>query len=160
MTPETLRQPQTTRQAIRTVGILAALLALVAAGVMVAARLRGFTLDDAQAFIGAPLPGGAQAVQFASQDEFARVVWLRFGLPPDADPLPFVQAMGLDAAPREGFTPFPAANYTEAELAWWTPHTAAAFSGLYAIHQAKVYELLLDRSAPDTLMVYLRVYSL
>lgn len=133
---------------------------LLGIALVIVPRARGFTLADAEAFIGAPLPDGAAGVQFATRDQFARVVWLRFILPPDADVTPFVLAMGLPPELREAFTPFPAQNYTEAELAWWSPSAARDFSGLYAVHDDKVYELLLDRTDPAALTVYLRVYAL
>ena len=54
----------------------------------------------------------------------------------------------------------PVQNYTETDMAWWAPYAAHTFSGLYAIHGGKVYELLLDRTDPAALTVYLRVYGL
>ncbi|NWG16418.1 MAG: hypothetical protein HXY41_07260 [Chloroflexi bacterium] len=134
--------------------------ALAGIGLAVVSRARGFTLADAEAFIGARLPAGARNIAYATRDQFGRVVWLRFALSPDADLSTFVAAMGLDAELLEGFYPFPAANYTEAELTWWTPHTAQVAAGLHAVHAGKVYELLLDRSDPAAPVVYLRVYSL
>jgi hypothetical protein len=134
--------------------------ALAGVGLAVVSRARGFTLGDAEAFIGARLPAEARDVMHATRDEFGRVVWLRFVLPPDADLSDFRMAMGLVAALRDSFNPFPAANYTEADLTWWTPHTTQAPAGLHTVHAGKVYELLLDRSDPAALVVYLRVYSL
>lgn len=138
------------------------LLTVILAGValVIVPRARGFTLADAEAFIGAPLPEGVSEVQFATREQFARVVWLRFTLPPAADITPFVQAMGLPAEIREAFSPFPAQNYTEAELTWWIPYAATDFGGMHTIHQDKVYELLLDHTDPAALTVYLRVYGL
>lgn len=133
---------------------------LVAVALVVVPRVRGFTLADAEAFIGAALPDGATNVQFATRDEFARVVWLRLTLPPDSDITPFVQAMGLPPDIRDAFTPFLAQNYTEADITWWTPYAAPTFSGQHTIHTNKVYDLLLDRADPAALTVYLRVYGL
>ncbi len=127
---------------------------------MLVPRARGFTLADAEAFIGAALPESAANVQFATRDEFARVVWLRFTLPPETDITPFVQAMGLPVEVREAFSPFPAQNYTETELTWWTPYTATDFGGLHTIHADKVYDLLLDHTDPATPVMYLRAYGL
>ncbi|MBI5667623.1 MAG: hypothetical protein HZC41_06410 [Chloroflexi bacterium] len=133
---------------------------LLAVALVIVPRARGFTLSDAEAFIGAALPEGAADVQFATRDQFARVVWLRFTLPPDADIMPFVQGMGLTDELRHAFTSFPAPNYTEADMAWWTPYAAQEVSGLHAVHANKVYDLLLDRTDPAALIVYLRVYAL
>lgn len=138
------------------------LLTVILAGValVVVPRARGFTLNDAEAFIGAALPDGAADVQFATRDPLARIVWLRFTLPPETDAAPFVAAMGLPPEIRADFTPFLAQNYTEADMTWWTPYAALDFDGLHAIHADKVYDLLLDRSDAAALIVYLRVYAL
>lgn len=142
----------------RRAALAAGLLALFAA--LVFLRLRLFTLGDLETFLGAPLPAGAADVQMATRTPFGRIVWLRFTLPPDGDASAYAAVLGLDAPLRAGFTPFPAPNYTEADLTWWTPYEAAAFSGLYAIHDDRVYELLADQSDPARLVIYLRVYEL
>jgi hypothetical protein len=145
------------RRIVIRVGLTGVLLIIA---LVIVPRVRGYTLGDAEAFIGAPLPANAQNVQFATRDQFTRLVWIRFTLPSDADVTPFVQAMGLPTDIRETFTPFPAQNYTEADMTWWTPYAAQVFSGLYAIHNGKVYELLLDHTDSAALTVYLRVYGL
>ncbi len=143
---------------LRRAALTAGLAALFA--VLAFLRLRLFTPADLEAFLGAPLPAGAADVQMATRVPFGRIIWLRFTLPPAGDANAYAAALGLDAPLREGFTPFPASNYTEADLTWWTPHEAAAFSGLYAIRNDRVYELLADRSDPARLVIYLRVYEL
>jgi len=121
---------------------------------------RRWRVNEAQAFIGAELPVGASDVQFATDNTKTRIVWLRFTLSAEADLDAFVQAMGLDAALRDGFTPFPAPNPAEAALPWWTPGAAQVYSGLHAIHAEKVYELLLDQTDAANAIVYMRVYSI
>lgn len=138
--------------------LLTAVLAGLALGLV--PRLRGFTLGDAENFIGAALPAAARDIHFAARDSFARVVWIRFTLPPQTDPAPFVESLRLGTPLRDSFTPFPAPNYTEADLPWWTPHAAGVGSGLHAIARSRVYDLLLDSASPDGLTVYLRVVAL
>jgi hypothetical protein len=119
---------------------------------------RKWRVTEAQQFIGAALPSEAQNVQFATEAEKTRILWLRFTLPAEADLISFFSEIGFDAALRQDFTSFPAPNPAEATLTWWTPQAAQTYSGLYAIHAGKVYELLLDQSATDTLTIFLRVY--
>lgn len=146
----------------RLLGALAALLALVAAALWAtnAFGWRAYRLADAEAFLGAPLPARAAGVQWATQAEKTRIVWLRFSLPSRAELDAFLEQLGLADALRAGFTPFPAPNPQEADIAWWQPGSAAAYSGLYANRGDRVIELLLDEGAPPAVAVYLRVYAL
>lgn len=140
--------------------ILLAIIAGLILGLLWATNALGWRrwrVNEAQAFIGAALPSGAGDVQFATDNAKTRIVWLRFTLTAEADLDAFVQAMGLDSALRDGFTPFPSANPAEAALPWWTPGAAQVYSGLHIIRAEKVYELLLDQTERT---VYVRVYGI
>jgi hypothetical protein len=115
---------------------------------------------EAQQFIGAEIPSETQNIQFATDDKKTRILWLRFTLPAETDLTSFFSQIGFDATLRQDFTPFPAPNPAEATLTWWTPQAAQTYSGLYAIHAGKVYELLLDQSDTDNLTIFLRVYAI
>jgi hypothetical protein len=121
---------------------------------------RKWRVIEAQQFIGTELPSGVQNIQFATDDKKTRILWLRFTLPAETDLTSFFGQMGLDATLHQDFTPFPAPNPAEATLTWWTPQAAQVYSGLYAIHAGKVYELLLDQSDTDNLAIFLRVYAI
>jgi hypothetical protein len=120
---------------------------------------RGFRLVDAETFIGASLPPDGQNPQFVTENEKSRIIWLRFTLPAEADLTAFRDEMGIRETLREGFSPFPSPNYKETGIEWWSPHTAQSFTGLHAIHQDKVYELLIDQTDPNMQHVYMRVYA-
>src|SRR5690349_11950435 len=42
---------------------------------------RQWRVQEAQGFIGAPLPTGATAIQFTTRNTSTRIIWLRFSLP-------------------------------------------------------------------------------
>ena len=121
---------------------------------------RKWRVAEVQQFIGADLPAEAHDVQFATDNQKTRIVWLRFGLPADSDLSAFVKSMELDAELQQGYTPFPAQGSAETGMAWWTPQTAQTYSGLYAISGGKVYELLLDETDSANYIAYLRVYGI
>lgn len=121
---------------------------------------RAWRIQEAQNFIGAPLPEGAADVRFATQNSVGRIVWLRAALPPDADLSPFLSEMGITDPLRAGFTPFPAPNPQEAAYNWWTPSASTSYEGLYWNTGDKIIELLLDRSDTRELLVYVRAYAL
>ena len=140
---------------------LALAIAGLAAGVLWATNAlgwRAWRLTEVEHFIGAQLPAGAQAPQFATNQQKTRIVWLRFSLPAETEVSDFLSRMGL--VTRDGFTPFPAQNPAEAEIPWWTPQAAQTYSGGYTIRDGKMYEALLDESDPANRIVYLRVYAL
>lgn len=150
------------RRALLLIAALVALAALVIA-VLWATNVfgwRAYRLVDAEAFLGTPLPASAADVQFATQAEKTRIIWLRFSVPARADLDAFLAQLGLADALREGFTPFPAPNPQEAAMAWWQPGSATAYSGLYANRGDRVIELLFDEGALPTVTVYLRAYAL
>jgi hypothetical protein len=141
--------------------IVLAALAFGALWVTNAFGWRAFRLVDAETFIGAQLPSGAGDVQFATEAEKGRIVWLRFTLPVDASLDSFLADMDITAPLTGDFTPFPNPNYKETGIPWWTPHAAQSYTGLYAITAGKVYEILVDTTASDTTdIIYLRVYAL
>lgn len=140
------------------IGIIALLIGLLWA--TNALGWRKWRVVEIQQFIGTQLPDGANDVQFATQAEKTRILWLRFILPAQADLADFLQQMGIDKKLIQSFTPFPAPNPAEAAIAWWTPQAAQTYSGLHAIQAGKVYELLLDQSDTANPIVYLRVYTI
>jgi hypothetical protein len=121
---------------------------------------RAWRLQEVQGFIGAELPDGARDIQFATQQQKTRIVWLGFSLPAESDLTGFLDGMGLETALRKGFTPFPGTTPVETVLTWWTPHIAQTYSGLHAIHGGQMVELLLDQTDAASPIVYLRVYAL
>lgn len=121
---------------------------------------RKWRVIEAQQFIGAELPPNAQNIQFATEAEKTRILWLRFDLSVEADLTSLFSEIGLDAALRQDFTPFPAPNPAEATISWWMPQAAQCYSGLHAIQAGKVYEVLLDQSDMANLIIYLRVYAM
>jgi hypothetical protein len=121
---------------------------------------RKWRIQEVQGFVGADLPAQAQAVQFATESRYGRIVWLRFELAPDVDLAPFLTSLALTDLPRDGWTPFPAPNPQEAGLTWWTPQQSAAFAGTYQNTGEKIIELLIDRSDPTRQTVYLRAYTI
>lgn len=120
---------------------------------------RKWRINEAQQFIGAELPSEAQNIQFATEAEKTRILWLRFTLPAETDLASFFSEIGFDAVLRQDFTPFPAPNPAEAAISWWMPQTAQTYSALHTIHAEKVYELLIDQSDTANSIVYLRVYA-
>jgi hypothetical protein len=121
---------------------------------------RKWRIQEVQAFVGADLPAQAQAVQFATESQYGRIVWLRFELSADVDLAPFLASIALTEPLRDGWTPFPASNPQEAGLPWWTPQQSAAFAGSYENTGQKIIELLIDRSDPTRQTVYLRAYTI
>lgn len=121
---------------------------------------RKWRIQEVQGFIGADLPAQAQAVQFATESQFGRIVWLRFELPAGADLGAFLAGLALTEPLRDGWTPFPAPNPQQAGLAWWTPQQAATFAGAYENTGQKIIELLADRSDPARQVIYLRAYTI
>ena len=121
---------------------------------------RRWRIQEAQAFIGANLPAEASNVQFSTQDDHTRILWLRFELPAGSDVVSWINSVAGDDRLLENFTPFPQPNPQETGIAWWTPHTATAFSGLHRITSNQMIEVLLDQSDPSNNVVYLRVYNL
>lgn len=121
---------------------------------------RAWRIQEVQGFIGALLPDEAADVRFATQSSAARIVWLRFNLPRDADITPFLQAAGITDPLRDGFTPFPAPNLHEVAYSWWEPATATTFDGLYWNTGDKIIEVLVDRSDDALQVVYVRAYAI
>lgn len=121
---------------------------------------RKWRIQEVQAFIGADLPAQSQAVQFATESPFGRIVWLRFELSPGVDLAPFLADLALAEPLGDGWTPFPAPNPQEAGLPWWTPHQAVTFAGVYENTGQKIIELLVDRSDPARQVIYLRAYTI
>ncbi|MBA3871762.1 MAG: hypothetical protein H0X30_21660 [Anaerolineae bacterium] len=121
---------------------------------------RQWRVQEAQGFIGASLPQSAADVRFTTRNQYTRIVWLRFSLPPNADLIPFLTQMGITDALKTGFTPFPAANPQEAAITWWQPIASKVFSGVYWNTGAKVIEILLDKTDGSQPVVYLRAYAL
>jgi hypothetical protein len=121
---------------------------------------RKWRINEIQQFIGADLPPDARDIQFATDNQKTRIIWLRFTVSADTDVTAFVDTLGLNSTLRENFTPFPAANPSEAALSWWTPFSAQTFSGFDAIHEGKMVELLLDQTDPTNTTIYVRVYAL
>ncbi len=120
---------------------------------------RRWRIQEAQAFIGASLPAEANNVQFSTQDDHTRILWLRFELPTGSDVVSWITSVAGDDRLLENFTPFPQPNPQEARLVWWTPHTATAFSGLHRVTSTQVIEILLDQSDSAQWIVYLRAYN-
>ena len=52
---------------------------------------RKWRINEAQQFIGAELPSEAQNIQFATEAEKTRILWLRFTLPAETDLTSFFQ---------------------------------------------------------------------
>lgn len=121
---------------------------------------RKWRVIEAQQFIGAELPALAQNIQFTTEKEKTRILWLRFNLPAEADLDGFFSKIGFGSRLRQDFTPFPAVNPAEAVVSWWTPQAMQTYSGLYAIHAGKVYEVLLDQTDTTNSIIYLRVYEI
>lgn len=121
---------------------------------------RRWRIQEAAAFTGAAVPADATDVQFATQDEQARIVWLHFTLSDDEGLADYLAAMGIESGLREGFTPFPGPNPVEAPLEWWTPYSAAVYRGVYINRGDKIIEVLADDSAPGMTVVYVRAYAL
>lgn len=121
---------------------------------------RRWRIQEAQAFIGANLPAAVTNVQFATQDEHTRILWLRFEIPADTDLESWVTSVTGNNTLLENFTPFPQPNPQEAGLSWWTPQQASVFSGLQRVTTTQMIEGLVDQSDPTRWVVYLRVYSL
>jgi hypothetical protein len=121
---------------------------------------RKWRVIEAQQFIGSVLPSEAQNIQFTTEAEKTRILWLRFTLPSESDLTSFFSEIGLDAALRQDFTPFPAPNPSEAAISWWMPQAAQNYSGLHAIQAGKVYDVLLDQGDITNLIIYLRVYAM
>ncbi len=143
------------------------LLLVAVAGILLAALWvtnlfgwRKWRIQEVQGFIGADLPAQSQAVQFATESQFGRIVWLRFELPMGVDLAPFLADLALTEPLREGWTPFPAPNPQEASLSWWMPHQAVIFAGIYENTGRKIIELLADQSDPDRQIIYLRAYTI
>jgi hypothetical protein len=151
----------------RTGRVVAGLIGLVVVAALVIGLLwatntlgwRKWRINEVQQFIGAELPTNAQAVQFMTDNQKTRIVWLRFTMSDENEVLTFVDSLSLGAELEAGFTPFPAANPNEAAISWWTPQAAQTYSGLYAIHDDKVYELLVNRDDGLNMIVYARVYA-
>lgn len=121
---------------------------------------RAFRLVDVENFIGAPLPQTAADSRFATQNKVARVVWLRFTLPDETALAAYLESLQLGTDLRSDYTPFPAPNPQEAAYDWWKPNEVTQFSGLYAVRNSKVIEILTNQTASDQLVVYVRAYSL
>jgi hypothetical protein len=121
---------------------------------------RRWRIQEAQAFIGANLPAAATNVQFSTQDDHTRILWLRFEIPVDMDLESWLTSIAGDNTLLENFTPFPQPNPQEAGITWWTPPTATAFSGLHRVTSTQMIEVLVDQSDPTSKVVYLRVYNL
>jgi len=121
---------------------------------------RQWRVQEAQGFIGAPLPAGASEVQFTTRTQYTRIIWLRFSLPAETDLAPFLTQMGITDGLKAGFTPFPAANPQEAAITWWQPSVSTNFSGVYWNTGSKIIELLVDKTDIRKFVVYLRAYAL
>jgi hypothetical protein len=135
-------------------------IALVLGGLWVtnAFGWRAFRLVDVEAFIGASLPTEADNPHYITENEKSRIIWLRFMLPAEADLTAFLDEMGIAESLQNNFTPFPSLNYKETGIEWWTPHAAQTYAGLHAIHEDKVYEILIDYIG-NLQHVYMRVYA-
>ncbi len=120
---------------------------------------RVWRVQEAQGFIGATLPTGASDIQFTTRNQYTRIIWLRFSLPPDTDLSPFLTQMGITDSLKTGFTPFPEANPQEAAITWWQPTTSTDYSGVYWNTGSKTIELLIDKTDPAKQIIYLRAYS-
>lgn len=144
------------------VGMLAAvIIAACVVGLLWATNLFGWRvwrLQEAQAFIGAPLPSEAADIQFTTRTTPTRILWLRFSLPATADLQPFVAALGSPPL-ADGFTPFPAPNPQEAAITWWQPTTSRSYSGVYWNTGSKIIEVLADRRDTRQTWVYVRAYA-
>lgn len=121
---------------------------------------RAFRLVDAENFIGEQLPSSAANTQFATQNQVARIVWVRFDLASETDLKTYLESLNLEAELRSGYTPFPAPNPQETNYSWWQPGEATIYSGLYAIQYDRVIEILADQTAAPQLTVYIRAYSI
>ncbi|MEO8606987.1 MAG: hypothetical protein ABI690_03855 [Chloroflexota bacterium] len=143
--------------------ILFVLAVVVVIGVLWATNSFGWRKwrsNEVQQFIGADIPADARDIQFATDNQKTRIIWLRFSLPAETDVSAFVEKLGLSAELRANFTPFPAANPSEAAFSWWMPFSAQTFSGLDAVHDGKMVELLEDWTDPANVVIYLRAYML
>jgi hypothetical protein len=143
--------------------ILFVLALVVVIGLLWATNIFGWRkwrINEVQQFIGADLPADAHDIQFATDNQKTRIIWLRFTISSETDLTACVEKTGLKADLRENFTPFPAANPNESALSWWTPFKAQKFSGLDAVHDGKMVELLRDETDPAKTVLYLRVYTL
>jgi len=120
---------------------------------------RAWRVQEAQGFIGATLPTGAADVQFTTRNQYTRIIWLRFSLPPDADLTPFLTQMGITDALKARFTPFPAANPQEAAITWWQPTSSTNYAGVYWNTGSKIIEVLVDQTDGSKQVIYLRAYA-
>jgi len=120
---------------------------------------RHWRLQEAEAFIGSPLPAAAAEVQFATQNTVARIIWLRFDLPPKTDLTPFLTALGASESLTPAYTPFPNPNPQEAAYPWWQPFTATTYAGLHLNVDLRIIEILVDQTPADHHTVYLRAYN-
>lgn len=121
---------------------------------------RAFRLMDVEDFIGARLPDGAANAQFATQNQVARIVWLRFELASETDLNRYLESLNLEANLRPGYSPFPAPNPQEADYHWWQPGEATLYSGLYAIQDDRIIEILADQTTAPQITIYIRAYSM
>ena len=159
-------KPTVSKWSVRRIAVGIALLVVtvvVIVGLLWATNIFGWRkwrINEVQQFIGANLPAGARDIQFVTDTQKTRIVWLRFTVSAETDMNAFVESLGLNAALRTGFTPFPARNPSEAALSWWTPFSAQTFSGLYAIKDGKTVELLIDETDATNPIVYLRAYTI
>lgn len=120
---------------------------------------RVWRVQEAQAFIGASLPAGAADIQFTTRNQYTRIIWLRFNLPPATDLTSFLTQIGITDPLKAGFTPFPAANPQEAAITWWQPTTSKNYSGVYWNNGSKTIEILVDTTDTTKQIIYLRAYA-
>ncbi len=121
---------------------------------------RVWRIQEAQTFIGAPLPEGAADIQFTTRTQYGRIIWIRFSLPTNTDLTPFLTQMGIRSTIKDGVTPFPKANPQEAGITWWQPTVSRQFSGLYWNDGAKIIEVLSNFDDSVKTVIYLRAYAL
>ncbi len=121
---------------------------------------REWRIQEVEGFIGGRLPDESTNVQFATQDQVGRIVWLRFELPASADLNAFLKTLGINESLRENFTPFPAPNRQEAPLHWWQPTQAQVYAGLYHNTGQLIIEVLVDVSSLERQTIYLRAYGI
>jgi hypothetical protein len=120
---------------------------------------RIWRVQEAQDFIGASLPAGASDIQFATRNQYTRIIWLRFSMPSNSDLAPFLTQMQIMTALKAGFTPFPAVNPQEAPITWWQPFASQNYSGVYWNTGTKAVEILVDNTDSSRQVVYLRAYA-
>lgn len=131
------------------------LITLLICAVLVLAGCTGrFTRGDVELFIGASIPESASEIEFRSEREPSRIVWLKFRVTPQIAEQ-YAQNLGLLTQLRDnGRVDF---NYT-GDDDWWFDSDTDYQSARVTVN-SKAYQLLLLPVNDNTTQVYLEVFA-